>query len=303
MARGLSSWIVVGSILFYGSLAQATFLPDEEIRVSTPANPEDAQITEAEFNRIVSRIQSQYVGLVTPQGGKLSVRGDWKNDKIVARASQLFGAWNVEISGGLARRPELTPDGFTLILCHEVGHHLAGFPISADMPLIKPWSAAEGQADYYATHVCAKRLWSLETEKNATFRALATEAMRTRCDLSYAVTGEQDLCYRTLVAAQSVVYTMAALKGEAELPKFETPDPNAVPQTSMKHPATQCRMDTSLQGALCSALFDDKIIPGKSAAAGVGSIDAEREAARFSCMKSAGYSYGLRPTCWFKARL
>ncbi len=86
-------------------------------------------------------------------------------------------------------------------------------------------------------------------------------------------------------------------------PKFETPDPSVVNKTSSDHPAIQCRLDTSFQATLCSANYDDKIIPGKNVASGPGSVDAEKEAAAHSCMAYSGYTQGLRPACWFKPLL
>ena len=32
----------------------------------------------------------------------------------------------IELNGGLARRPEVSSDGFTMVICHELGHFLAG---------------------------------------------------------------------------------------------------------------------------------------------------------------------------------
>ena len=55
----------------------------------------------------------------------------------------------------------MTPDGFALVLCHELGHHLAG------NPRVQAWAANEGQSDYFSTQSCARELWSGETAENA----------------------------------------------------------------------------------------------------------------------------------------
>lgn len=209
----------------------------------------------------------------------------------------------VKVSGGLARHKDITPDGLSLIICHELGHHLGGFSLSPQQnPFEKPWAASEGQSDYFATHVCARRIWGSEINVNRTFEKTVKQQIRDLCDPVWKDQADRNLCYRSLTATQSVIATMASLKG-VPMPDFATPDANVVAQTSYAHPAPQCRMDTSLQGALCTAAFDETLIPGKTTAGGIAGIEAEREAARHSCTAFSGYSIGLRPTCWFKPRL
>src|SRR6478609_9034269 len=74
--------------------------------------------------------------------------------------------YRVHMYGGLARRPEVTPDGFTLVVCHEVGHHFGGYPFVRDAY----WAANDGQADYFSTLACARRLWQNQPADNALAR-------------------------------------------------------------------------------------------------------------------------------------
>lgn len=291
-------------LLFFSLTVNASWIDEKSLDPNLkPTSLKDANLNEAEFNKIIQNISSVYSPIINQVGGKLKMIGEWKNEKPNAAASQMFGAWNVKISGGLARRPELTPDGFSLILCHELGHHLGGFTIApAAGPGGGAWASNEGQSDYFATHVCAKRIWGDDLDRNSKFREFATQKIVKQCNSVYAETREQDLCYRILAAAESVANTMAVLMNKP-LPDFDTPDTTVVGETSHKHPMPQCRMDTSLQGALCTQIFNDKIIPGKNAEGGGGSINAEREAASFSCMSVSGFQLGLRPSCWFKSRL
>jgi hypothetical protein len=87
------------------------------------------------------------------------------------------------------------------------------------------------------------------------------------------------------------------------MPSFDTPDTSTVDKTISKHPAVQCRMDTSLQGALCTASFDDGLIPGKGMPGGVHGEEAEIQAYQNSCAPYSGFDIGSRPACWFKHRL
>lgn len=286
---------------FLSTSIWATFVPEDQIDYAklTKGN---AQITQAEFDLRIKALQDVYTPIVSHHRGRLSLKGLWTNDRIVARATQMFGSWKVEFSGGLARRPELTPDGMTLIICHEIGHHLGGFPFAGGSPLGGYWAAVEGQSDYYSTQVCARKMWSQETEINASFAGSVKPFARAQCDLTFQSVEDRNLCYRTTVASESVILTMATLMNKP-VPTFETPDATVRTATIEGHPAVQCRMDTLFQGSICAADFDDQLIPGRSAAGGRDGMEAEREAAMQSCSALDQYARGLRPACWFKARL
>lgn len=290
--------------LFFSVVTAATWLEPSQIRKDVQAvEYSKSNTSETEFKEIVKTLQDLYSPMANAHGAKLSLSGEWKNEKLNAGARQIGSTWQVVITGGLARRPELTPEGFSLILCHELGHHFGGFSIApAGTPFEKAWASNEGQADYFSTQVCARKLWGNDLVKNAEFRKTATDKILRQCDGVWTNIEDQNLCYRILTGVESMTTTMANLL-KKPAPDFDTPDVNTVTQTSHKHPAVQCRMDTALQGALCLAVFNSAIIPGKFTEGGVQGIEAEREAATFSCSAYSGFSVGLRPGCWFKPRL
>ena len=289
------------SFLIFCYSSHATFIDADLIRKDlTPQSI--TQIDQAEFDLRIQQLQETFAPLVQQHGGRLSIKGLWSKDQIVARATQMFGSWKIEFSGGLARRPELTPDGMTLIICHEIGHHLGGFPFASGTPFGGYWASVEGQADYYSTQVCARKLWANEEAINAT-RALAVDPVaQAECDLMYQAIAERQLCYRVNEASASVVQTMAGLLNRP-MPQFSTPDATVRSATNENHPAIQCRLDTLFHGSLCPTIFDDRLIPGKRTEGGRTSLAAEREAANSSCSAMSNFTRGLRPTCWFKARL
>ena len=280
------------------------WIPEEVATAKTsPFVTPTALISEAQFRQVIADLQTEFAPIVSGHGGKLSMSGNWKDEKPNAGATQVMGSWQIKTTGGLARQPALTEDGLTLILCHELGHHLAGFPIAPkQMPFESTWASVEAQSDYYATQFCARRLWSKDPAKNASFRDSAPADVKSYCDTAWASQNEQNICYRTLVATTSMIETMAKLM-QKPMPQFNTPDPLVVTVTNMKYPSVQCRMDTAFQGTLCAANFDPLMIPGKKTSQGPASIEAEKEAAATSCTTYSGYSAGLRPNCWFKAQL
>ncbi len=287
----------------------ATFLPQSEIAPVELLPVGAPNITKEQFDENIKYVSDIYSPIVTKHGARLRITGDWKSETINAGARQMFGIWDIVFTGGLARRPEMSSDGMVLILCHELGHHLGGFAmapgISSPLPIpgTEAWAANEGQADYYATQVCSHKVWGQQKDENAKSRQTAPQNVKSYCDSVWSNIDQQNLCYRALVATQAISNTMAVLRKDAAMPNFDTPDASKSTETNHKHPATQCRMDTSFQGALCLADFNDEIIPGKKVADGVDSIAAEREAMINSCSSLTGFQIGLRPACWFKARL
>ena len=295
-------------LLLVSISARASFVDPKEIRTDLkPIQPADSNITEAEYNALVKEFKDVYTPIVKGFGASLTVLTDWKNNTPNASATQLKTNWLIRSTGGLARQPEMTRDGYLLVLCHEMGHHLGGFSMSPPripipVPGLEPWAANEGQADYFATQVCAKRMWRNHGVENAKFRETSTADVRARCDANWSSTLDQDLCYRVLTAVDSVAKTMAALT-KKPVPEFSTPDSTIVDKTNHGHPAPQCRMDTYLQAAICQVQFNEQLIPGKSVSQGIDSEEAEREAAGVSCTNFSGAKVGLRPSCCFKARL
>src|SRR5688572_29988567 len=107
--------------------AKASFLPENNLHLQDSMK-RPANVSEAQFNAAIVKARGIFEPIVRSLGGTLSIRGNWSDTTVNASATQLFGTWVVDMFGGLARRPETTPDGFAMVLCHEIGHHLAGFP-------------------------------------------------------------------------------------------------------------------------------------------------------------------------------
>jgi hypothetical protein len=278
------------------SAARADFLPDNDLYLQDCASCESG-LTQDEFNAVIAKAKSIYSPVISGLGGSLSVAARWSDSTVNASATQLFGIWQVNMYGGLARRAEVTPDAFTLVICHELGHHLAGFPY------VSTWAANEGQADYFATKDCANLFWEGETAVNATFRSTVEATPKAACDELWSTEAAQDLCYRKSVAAKHLADLLGALPSTPTPVSFDTHDPAQVAATDNAHPKAQCRLDTMMAGATCLAGYDKDYIPGKRNGRGANDSAAETDSARFSCTASGNYDAGLRPRCWFKPTL
>lgn len=283
-------------LLWNQTSAEASILPPNDLHLQDNLAMTE-NMTEDEFKTIINDITALYTDLATKNGGTLEANALWTNSTVNASANQIGGSWIINMYGGLARRPEVTKDGFALVVCHELGHHFGGFSLNGSS-----WAANEGQSDYFATHSCAKRAWANQRDINASFREQIGEFERDACDATYGIQTERDLCYRTAAAGKSLGLLLAALGG-SDAPSYETPSTKKVRSTNNSHPVAQCRLDTYLAGALCTKAFDENIIPGRRHPKGQGSIEAERVAARYSCTEQDNLEAGLRPGCWFYSRL
>lgn len=280
--------------LTLNSVAFATAIPRElESQIVTEA--ENSEIDESAFNALIDTVMQIYKPRAKLHGATLEVYKSWNDSTLNAYAGRDKNTWYVKFFGGFARHSQMTADAFQMVVCHEVGHHFAGFPLYVTLP----WAAAEGQADYFASQTCLPELWSEEKAKNASFRTIVSQSAAHECDAVWKTQERRDLCYRISHTSYMMTKFYASLYN-MKAPKFETPDKTQKTFTSQAHPKPQCRLDTYFQGALCPAPFDFTSIPGRMNGVGQSSEYVETIASRTSCMTSAGYVRGVRPRCWFK---
>ena len=93
-----------------------------------------------EFDEVLTRLQKIYDPDFAALGATFKIERDWDNEEVNAYADRTGKTWLIHMFGGMARHPKLTGDGFALVACHEIGHHLGGAPkFSAD------WASVEGE--------------------------------------------------------------------------------------------------------------------------------------------------------------
>ena len=283
--RNLISCIL--SVFLLASSASAfedtrTFMPANELNLQDDESFAGG-ITQEQFNAVIDRAIKIYEPIIKGFGGKLKFNRRWTDSTVNASANQSGSTWEVNMYGGLARRAEVTEDGFAMVVCHEIGHHIAGYPY------VQGWAANEGQSDMHATGACASKLFSLNLELADSAYAELPANLKAKCDASHPE-GGRDLCYRAIVAGKSLGDLLAALSNQTV--NYDKPDKSVVRRTVNSHPAAQCRLDTYIAGALCgSSKWDYNLIPGKD----MRQKEAQDEAYSHSCPVGAG----ARPKCWF----
>lgn len=247
--------------------------------VSIPVGAaEDAGISEKDFHRISTEVADLYRPAIEAQGKKLIMSATWESSTVNAYAQREGDEWKIIMLGGLARHKAVTADGFALIVCHEMGHHLGGFPRYDGIDI--GWASNEGQSDYFAVMKCLRRLWR-NADNDAAIRNLEIPPrLRDECR------GDA-LCLRTGLAGLSAASLFADLAWFTKRPRFETPDEKLVERTYGAHPKAQCRLDTFFQSTLCDVPESEDL----------------RSETEGACHETLGHTQGMRPRCWFKPSL
>lgn len=259
------------------------FLPENTMYIPVGTKTTGG-VTQTQFNAVITKISTFYAPEIASLGGKLIINRQWVDGEVNAFAERTDNKWIVNMNGGLARHPAITPDGLALVVCHELGHHIGGAP--KKKLGINKWSTAEGQADYFAAIKCARRVF-LNDDNAAIIKTLKAPAVLvSACSKAHGKL-DRDICIRTGVAGLSVASLFQALSKD-KAPQFNTPDTKAVVLTDERHPGTQCRLDTFFQGALCEKSMNEAV--------------SQTDEVRGTCHRSTGHKIGVRPVCWFKSK-
>lgn len=287
MTKGILVAMMATTLFFSQAFAcdvhgKSGFAPENNLSIAVGDKAAN-NMTKEMFLDAISRVSTVYAPIVKQKGGNLVMNNRWDDNTVNASAQQSGSTWQVNMYGGLARHPLVTVDGFMMVVCHELGHHIGGAPRKGGFG--SAWASNEGQSDYWAGLKCMRRV--LEKEDNiAVVAKMEIDAEATaKCQQIYKSESEIALCQRISMAGKSLAMLLGELGGNSNV-KFHTPDTTKVSRTNDNHPQAQCRLDTYFQGTLCDKdILDD--VDGKDALKGV-------------CLKKDGFELGMRPLCWYK---
>ena len=242
-------------------------------------------VTEEKFNEALDRIEEIYAPIIEARGKRLDMIRKWDDGTVNAYAQQTGNTWKVSMFGGLARHEAITQDGFALVACHEVGHHLGGVPKKRSW-WSSSWASNEGQADYFGTSKCFRKY--MEKDDNVAMMAnvKVPEFAIQECTKKFSNAEDLAMCKRGAMAGMSLAGLFKALRNLEEDLRFDQPDTNVVSKTDDNHPAPQCRLDTYFAGSLCDKNHYDDV--------------SDRDADLNVCVRSDGYTLAARPKCWYK---
>lgn len=289
MVLGLS---MAGGALTCSEDGKDGFLPENDLYIPKSVKSLNG-ITETKFNSIIDKVVNIYSPIMSNMGANLVVDRNWSDGTVNAYASQSGKSWKIAMFGGLARHSTMTEDGFALVVCHELGHHIGGAPKKGGSggwwgggAGVSSWASNEGQADYFATLKCLRKAFNNDDNTRIIASMNAPESLVQACNKSTKNHRlDSALCVRTSMAGLSVANLFSTL-GKLPQPKFETPDRGIASSTSDNHPKAQCRLDTYFQGSLCDISMNEDV--------------SQKEEVKGTCHPSLGHKTGNRPLCWFK---
>lgn len=246
---------------------------------------------EARFNELIEAVVVALQETANAYDGTLVKEANWSSNNVNATATVDGDTWKIIAWGGLYRLKGMTDDSYQMAICHEAGHLFGGFPFYNGA--IR--ATSEGQADYFAAHVCSAKIWQHDAMQNQAAYDHAPDAVKEACQASQR---DPALCTRIALAGE---HLLAVLTAGARL-ALTTPDAAVAAETFFSaYPGAQCRIDTYFRGALCAAEWDLNHIPGFALLPRNG-LAAEREAMNVSCHRGRRPE-GARPACWYFQRV
>ncbi len=273
------------------------FFPANKLRF--PIKNDGRQISRPQFRKILDAAESVYKPIFQSLGvGRFYIADRWNDDTVNACASigapcskGSAAAGNtdryVEIYGGLGRHPLMTAEGLMLVICHEIGHHIGGYPRYEKNTSVM---ATEGQSDYFASAKCMRLIYSALTPKTNENWAWANknripQEVQKPCLNSFGNNVSAIYCMRSSLAGLSLAQVLGSLNGtDPRQLSFILKDNSVVQTTFESHPKAQCRLDTYAAGAACTA---DPRIPFSATNPNQG-----------ACVNKM--APGARPSCWYK---
>ena len=262
--------------------------PESAQMSSTLPTPQQVGFTNDELEMLRQEFLGTYGNDFAQLGGPLKVTFFKSIPSYYSLATIKNGTYEVAVMGGNLDKKYMTMDSLRLLICHEIGHFLGGAPkrIHLDPAEDQLWNTVEGQADYYASLKCMRRILQKHDNKSFLNSANLSEHMVRSCKSVHSNDADQEICLRTAVAAQKLVGFFAAVKKYTQPLEFDTPDTKVVDKTRYDHPDLQCRLDTFWAGTLCPVRFDVPL-DDSDVDQGVCSGDSVPISTR-------------RPACWFR---
>ncbi len=246
-------------------------------------------LSEEEFNQSIDKVTSTFKDIVASKGAELVVKKDWEDGTVNAFANRDKDKWVMTFFGGFARHKAITKDGITLLACHELGHHMGGAPVKRSFLRFKKWATNEGQADYWGSLKCLRRIFAVEDNIAAIREMKIPTVVKEKCSKSFFGNQERALCMRSAMAGLALTNVFTSIRQLQAGPKFSAPSDKKVRKTNKKHPEPQCRLDTYFNASLCTKSIREEV-SYKDAKAGVCSRHTQEG------------DFGTRPLCWYKPK-
>ena len=296
----MSYKIVLLFLFILPQLTKADFLSREFLQerksffhlIPKTNSPKGVGLSYKKHIKTLERVADAYEPIFVEKKLSLTLRGLWDEKKVQATSFLLkeTAEFVVVVYGGLPKHPLITEDAYVLILCHEIGHHLGGAPSNLKRGQI---AASEGQADYFATTKCARKVFAKDNNYHLMSQKTIPEIVKKRCKKSFNEREAYAICIRSSLAAKVVADLARAWikENRPQAPRFSepfhhTPNKTVVSATEHGYTSPQCRLDTYFAGATCE-VSHKKNFSYKDPDIG-------------ACLHGYEPNKRARPLCWYK---
>lgn len=229
------------------------------------------------FDSALDKVEEMYKYFLMPAGVKFVIdrRYGTSGSNTVGREGD---EWSIILHEKTFQNKKYeTYETVLVVACHEIGHHLGE---TAYYSGAYSWAAAEGQADYYVTTKCLRKVFEDEDNEKwvKEYPLKISKTLVSKCRRQWKREKDVSTCIRSSLSAYQRVVSVYGMA------KFETPDKRKVTETKISHPQSQCRLDTFFQGALCLTDHND---------------DFSKENNSIGACTVKNSRLGSRPRCWY----
>ncbi len=188
-----------------------------------------------DFESVVNTVISPYMDKLETVGNEIEIDLNWDSTYPNASVSLKKGKVIMNFHGAFVKENNLSKDSFAIVVCHEIGHLLGGWP--KVFPTQK--YSSEAQSDYFATASCIKKYFKqVKNSKPLNYGPIG-QAQKDLCN-------NEESCLRGLIA---IVELSSAYPGDKNINSYSSEIANFT--NFNDYPSAQCRVDTLRAGLLC----------------------------------------------------
>ncbi|AUN98776.1 hypothetical protein DOM21_07105 [Bacteriovorax stolpii] len=226
-----------------------------------------ASVDKVDYLRITKALDSIYAERIQEEGGELKfILSEKPAAPNAYAAKKAENSWEITVVSSFLSLDHQTVPTLGMILCHEVGHFLGGKPyvVGKQMtPAVRAWApkkmSAEGQADYFATSECIKKLAVKIPDLFIKNKGLLNLPSAQECHRSYTNMDDIKLCNEILTASHQTILVYQQILEQLNIPSsFFAKTENAASDRTLdlvgEYPELDCRYETFIKGTLCSSL-------------------------------------------------
>lgn len=216
---------------------------------------------EVYFHELNTRVEKHYSDAIFKMGCEsFEVMGHFNINRYAASANwEKRNDCSIAVLSGYFLSQEMGDSVHLLVLCHEIGHYLGGYPKKIEDNKER-WSSAEGQADYYSTHTCFKDMLRFYPEiKNKLLKnAIIPVSVKNLCgalkvDVEVCELGVMAAFYKlrlenNLIVRPQDLWNVQSI--DEALKNKSTFEVQNTLRGNFDYPSSQCQFDTYVAGIL-----------------------------------------------------